>query len=202
MANAKEILEQNRQSWNTVAHHFNGKDALPSYGPYTQTEEELKLFEDLQGKKVLEIGYGSGHSLKYMASRGAKELWGVDLSDSQKNAAEELLKDQNPQLFCAAMETDINLPKHYFDYVYSIYAIGWTTDLPVTFKLIYSYLKDGGTLIFSWDHPLYANLKVKMEGFTLKDRINKREKSLWKISREKRLIWLFTAERWLPISMN
>ncbi len=169
MANAKEILEQNRQSWNTVAHHFNGKDALPSYGPYTQTEEELKLFEDLQGKKVLEIGYGSGHSLKYMASRGAKELWGVDLSDSQKNAAEELLQDQNPQLFCAAMETDIDLPKQYFDYVYSIYAIGWTTDLPVTFKLIYSYLKEGGSLIFSWDHPLYANLqsengRIHLEG--------------------------------------
>ena len=57
------------------------------------------------------------------------------------------------------MEEEIDLPKHYFDYVYSIYAIGWTTDLSTTFRLIYSYLKKGGSFIFSWDHPLYAHMK-------------------------------------------
>lgn len=36
-----EILKNNKKSWDIVAHHFNGKDALPSYGPFTQTEEEL-----------------------------------------------------------------------------------------------------------------------------------------------------------------
>ncbi|WP_396266081.1 class I SAM-dependent methyltransferase [Halobacillus salinarum] len=169
MTNSNEILDQNRKSWNTVAHHFNGIDALPSYGPFTQTEEELQLFGNLQNKKVLDIGYGSGHSLQYMASKGASELWGVDLSDSQRNTAEELLKEFNPHLYCAAMEVDIDLPKQYFDYVYSIYAIGWTTDLPATFHLIYAYLKQGGTFIFSWDHPLYAHLhsengKIFLEG--------------------------------------
>ena len=163
-----DILEKNKKSWNTVAHHFNGKDALPSYGPYAQTEEELMLFEDIKQKKVLDIGFGSGHSLAYMSSRGASELWGIDLSESQKKAAEELLRDLNPRLFCAPMELDIGLPKQYFDYVYSIYAIGWTTNLSVTFSLIYSYLKTGGSFIFSWDHPLYAHLNSENGTFYLK----------------------------------
>ncbi|WLR42195.1 class I SAM-dependent methyltransferase [Bacillus carboniphilus] len=158
MKNAKDILEQNKKGWNTVSHHFNGKDALPSYGPFAQTEDELQLFENIKDKKVLEIGYGSGHSLRYMASKGANELWGVDFSQSQKKAAEELLTGLGPHLFCAPMEKEIGLPKQYFDYVYSIYAIGWTIDLSTTFNLIYSYLKVGGTFIFSWDHPLYAHL--------------------------------------------
>lgn len=116
---------------------------------------------DLTNKKILDIGCGSGHSLRYMAEKGASELWGVDLSQSQIETARETLKGMNPKLYCAPMEKDINLPKKYFDFVYSIYAIGWTMDLSATFKLIYSYLKPGGTFIFSWDHPLYAHLKCE-----------------------------------------
>lgn len=164
-----EMIEQNKRSWDRVAHHFNGKDALPSYGPFAQTEEELGLFDDIKNKNVLDIGCGSGHSLKYMAEKGASELWGIDLSESQINTAKETLKDVKANLFCSAMEAEIELPKQYFDIVYSIYAIGWTTDLATTLKLIHSYLKPGGCFIFSWDHPLYAHLKsqngeISLEG--------------------------------------
>ncbi|SDJ83829.1 class I SAM-dependent methyltransferase [Sediminibacillus albus] len=162
-----KVLEQNRQGWNTVARYFNGKDALPSYGPYAQTEEELQLFGNIKRKTVLDIGYGSGHSLRYMAERGAGELWGVDLSAEQQRAAETTLKGISANLFCAPMEEDIGLPKQYFDCVYSIYAIGWTTDLPATFQLIHSYLKVGGSFIFSWDHPLYPHLSSEGGRFYL-----------------------------------
>ncbi|TKD72087.1 class I SAM-dependent methyltransferase [Pseudalkalibacillus hwajinpoensis] len=163
----KEVLTQNKESWNTVAHHFNGVDALPSYGPFSQTEDELNLFGDVTNKKVLEIGYGSGHSLRYMANAGASELWGVDLSLNQKRTAEQTLADLKTHLYCAPMEEEIGLPANYFDVVYSIFAIGWTTDLEATFKLIYSYLKKGGSFIFSWDHPLYVHLKSNNGQITL-----------------------------------
>ena len=163
----QDILTSNKESWDTVAHHFNGVDSLPSYGPYAQTEEELHLFGDIMNRKVLEIGYGSGHSLRFMSQAGASELWGVDLSEEQRKAAEKTLKNLSAKLYCAPMEEDIHLPKDYFDYVYSIYAIGWTTDLSKTFELIYSYLKEGGNFIFSWDHPLYAHLKSNSGQVTL-----------------------------------
>lgn len=153
-----EIIKQNKMSWDMVAHHFHGIDALPSYGPFAQTEEELGLLEEMENKKVLDIGCGSGHSLLYMAERGASELWGVDLSENQIKAAEGTLHGLDTHLFCSPMEVEIGLPKLYFDCVYSIYAIGWTTDLTTTFRLIYSYLKQGGSFVFSWDHPLYAHI--------------------------------------------
>ncbi|RLQ92772.1 class I SAM-dependent methyltransferase [Planomicrobium sp. Y74] len=153
-----EILTQNQKSWNTVAGHFNGIDALPSFGPFAQTDEELQLFEAIRDKKVLDIGCGSGHSLAYMKEQGAAELWGVDFSEKQINTSNETLKGLQANLHCAAMEEDVGIPKDYFDIVYSIYAIGWTTDLDSTFNLIYSYLKPGGYFLFSWDHPLYAHL--------------------------------------------
>ncbi len=48
----------------------------------------------------------------------------------------------------------MDIPKGYFDFVYSIYGIGWTTDLDGTFQKIASYLKKDGVFIFSWHHPL------------------------------------------------
>ena len=47
-----EQIEQNKQGWNAVAHHFHGVDAIPRYGLFTQKEEELGLFGDVRDKKV------------------------------------------------------------------------------------------------------------------------------------------------------
>lgn len=58
-------------------------------------------------------------------------------------------------LICSPMEAELDVPKEYFDYVYSIYGIGWTTDLQGTFDKIASYLKKDGIFIFSWHHTLH-----------------------------------------------
>ena len=70
-------------------------DCLPKYGPYTASEDEIRLFDSIRKKKVLDIGCGSGHSLQYMAEQGAEELWGLDLSSTQIEIANKTLKDWN-----------------------------------------------------------------------------------------------------------
>lgn len=150
------ILAQNKSSWNVIADSFFGVTALPTYGCLCPSEDELHLFPDLSGKVVLDIGCGSGHSLKWCAEHGASELWGLDISDRQHENAERFLRESgyDPKLFCSPMEQNPSLPQSYFDVVYSIYAIGWSVDLQGTFNLIASYLKPGGVFIFSWEHPL------------------------------------------------
>ncbi|MEK4626823.1 MAG: class I SAM-dependent methyltransferase [Solibacillus sp.] len=163
----KKAIENNQTSWNIVAKHFNGVDALPSYGPYSQTEQELHLIGSCTNKKVLEIGFGSGHSLLYMKENGAAELWGVDFSAAQKEIATQTLNGIEAKLFTAPMEEEIGLPKNYFDLVFSIYAIGWSNDLTQTFQLIHSYLKPGGEFVFSWEHPYYSQIKCREHQFYL-----------------------------------
>ncbi len=159
------VLVQNKSSWNTIADDFFGVTALPTYGCLCPTEDELHLFPELNGKKVIDIGCGSGHSLRWCGDHGADELWGLDMSDKQlENAARYLGENgYNPKLFCSPMENDSGLPRDYFDVAYSIYAIGWTVDLLGTFKLIASYLKSGGIFIFSWDHPFLHCVDVDGE---------------------------------------
>ena len=152
----KQIIEQNRGYWNEKADLWFGTTALPVYGVKFVTEDDLHLFGDVSGKRLLEICCGSGHSLKYHADRNAGELWGVDLSEKQLDNARKLLSENGycANLICSPMEAELDLPKGYFDYVYSIYGIGWTTDLQGTFDKIASYLKKDGIFIFSWHHTL------------------------------------------------
>jgi len=158
-----EILDVNRNYWNRNAESWFGFTALPEYGVLFATEDELNLFGDVSGKRMLEIGCGSGHSLAYHFERGAGEQWAIDLSARQLEIAKEFLAARGclPRLICSPMEADCGIPTEYFDYVYSIYAVGWTTDLIGTFKRIHSYLKPGGTFIFSWKHPINGCVAVR-----------------------------------------
>ena len=154
----KTILQVNKTYWNETADKWFGVTALPEYGVQFVTENELNLFGDVTGKTMLEIGCGSGHSLKFHADRNAGELWGLDISQKQlENAGKYLAEnDYFPKLICAAMEDECDIPKNYFDIVYSIYAIGWASDLENVFRRIASYLKKDGIFIFSWKHPLHG----------------------------------------------
>lgn len=154
--NSNEIIEINKKYWNEHADLWFGTTALPEYGVRFPKEDDLHLFGEVKGKRMLEICCGSGHSLKYNADKGASELWGVDISQAQLDNAKKLLNTNGyaANLLCSKMEDELDVPKEYFDYVYSIYGIGWTTDLQGTFDKIYSYLKKDGIFIFSWHHTL------------------------------------------------
>ncbi|HEV7589632.1 MAG TPA: class I SAM-dependent methyltransferase [Longimicrobium sp.] len=138
MSDLDDALAINRAGWDRVAPRFYGGTALPSYGPLAPTEETLGLLGPLGGTRVLEVGCGSGHSLRSLCEHGAAEAWGLDLSPAQVAFAAEVLRPFGPRvrLFESPMEVDPGIPAGYFDLVVSIYALGWTTDLPATLALV------------------------------------------------------------------
>ena len=60
------------------------------------------------------------------------------------------------------------MPSEYFDIVFSVYAIGWTTDLEATFNSIASYLKKDGVFIFSWSHPIHKCVSLEKDTLVFK----------------------------------
>lgn len=150
------VHKTNSFYWDTKGNDNLGAIVLPLYGAFV-SEEKCRLFGDVSGKKLLEIGCGNGRSLQYLGDRKASELWAVDISEKQIEKAAKHLKSCgfSAKLICSPMEEECGIPEDYFDFVYSIYAIGWTTDLEGTFCRIASYLKKGGVFIFSWSHPIH-----------------------------------------------
>ena len=160
--NREEILHINQKGWDKVAPMFHGGTALPKYGPLAPTETELNLIPDLNGKRVLELGCGSGHTLSYLwENKNASELWGLDISEEQIRFTKELLEERNipVKLLLASMDENPGIPENNFDLVIAIYSLGWTPDLFRTLSLVHSYLKPGGVFIFSWEHPVYHCLQ-------------------------------------------
>ena len=157
-----ELLKINNEFWSSVGNKAIGATALPSWGGFFD-EEYLGLLGDLSNKKVLDICCGTGHSLQYVHKKGAAELWGIDISQEQIKLARNWLSEKgiNAELICSPMEEDCGIPKNYFGLVYSVFGIGWTSDLNRTFSLIHSYLKPGGKFIFNWSHPIHKCTSIE-----------------------------------------
>lgn len=164
--NEEKIHQINEMFWNEVGNEAVGTTALPMYGAFV-SEEKCNLIGEVDNKKVLDIACGTGDSLIYISNQGNPELWGLDISNEQIEKTRNKLESLNlsANLKCSPMEAECGIPNDYFDIIYSVYGIGWTTDLDVTFNKIATYLKQGGTFIFSWSHPIHKC--VAIDGDTL-----------------------------------
>ena len=158
----EELHRINNEFWSSIGNRAIGATALPSWGGFFD-EENLNLLGDLTNRKVLDVCCGTGHSLEYVHEKGAGELWGLDISQEQIKSARNLLssKEINAKLICSPMEEDCGIPKNYFDLVYSVFGIGWTSDLNRTFSMIQSYLKPDGRFIFNWSHPIHKCTSIE-----------------------------------------
>ena len=161
--NVSKAHKTNTEFWSTIGSEFLGATALPSWGGFFPSEDKLHLLGNLSDKRILEIGCGNGHSLKYAAEQGASDLWGLDISAAQIERTKKYLEAQgvNATLICSPMEEACELPTDYFDLIYSVYGIGWTTNLDKTFKHIHSYLKKDGIFVFGWSHPIHKCVSVE-----------------------------------------
>jgi SAM-dependent methyltransferase len=152
-------LQANRVVWNQAADKYDKPaNALPSWGPYHVCKHDSTLIGSIQGATFLEIGFGAGYSIRYLMENGAEHVTGIDLSDRQMEIATERNKrwvdEGRVRLVRSPMEERVPLEAP-VDTVFSLYALGWTLDLRATLENIYSYLKPGGRLVFSWEHPLF-----------------------------------------------
>lgn len=158
----KEFLEFNKKGWNNLSKSNKpfSNTSLPEYGPFMANEDKLQLFKNIKGKSVLELGCAAGNSLKYLALKGAKEVVGIDISEEQIKKAKSL-NIPNAKFWLSPMEENPGIPINHFDYVLSLYSLGFSANPIKTLKLASSYLKSGGTFIMCWIHPFFNCLGIE-----------------------------------------
>lgn len=121
----------------------------------------LSLLPDLTGKKLLDLGCGSGEHLRLYLERGAGFVAGVDLSAAMLRQAEKKLADFRPHfaLYRAPMECLSQLAESEFDLITSSFAFHYVQDFPGLLNTVAAKLKPQGTLIFSQEHPIVTAYK-------------------------------------------
>lgn len=108
---------------------------------------------DLTGKKVLDLGCGTGNNCKKAISLGASFALGTDVSKNMIELAKKTNSDEKIRYENIAMENISSLSQK-FDVVISSLAFHYIEDYDKLLRDIYELLNDGGMLIFSQEHPL------------------------------------------------
>ena len=108
---------------------------------------------DMNGKRVLDLGCGSGNNCTKAVSLGASFVLGTDVSKNMINLAKKVNKDKKIKYEVLAME-NISKLKDKFDVVISSLAFHYVEDYDKLLKDIYNLLNENGVLIFSQEHPL------------------------------------------------
>lgn len=134
----EEFIELNKNGWDKLIKSNKpfSNTILPEYGPFLKrNEDEINLMPDLKDKKVLDMGCGEGESLEYLYKKGASEVWGIDISREQIKKAQKRFPSFKNNFYVSPMENEINIPNSYFDYIVSIFSIGYTSNLFKTLKM-------------------------------------------------------------------
>jgi SAM-dependent methyltransferase len=160
MGDEPHQIRANRAVWNEKADKYAHPDSgLPNWGPFHVGRQDATLIGAMEGKRFLEIGFGAGYSIAYLIEHGAEHVTGIDFSDRQRELATErnrhAIDAGKVRLVQSPMEERISLDGP-VDTVFSIFALGWSIDLAATLANAASYLKPGGRLVFSWEHPLFS----------------------------------------------
>lgn len=126
-----------------------------SYGNLAPSEDALGLLGELARATILDIGCGGGQNAVACALAGAKVV-GIDSSRAQLAAARRLAEAHGVDIEwlqgdSAALGREISAR---FDLVLAIQVLPYVADPAAMIRLARSFLRPGGKLVISIDHPL------------------------------------------------
>ncbi len=115
-----------------------------------------KMLGNIKGKSVLCIGCGNGDECAYIKGKGAKEVTGVDLSESMIEKARNKHKGIK---FYAMSAAKLRFRASEFDVLYADLVLHYMSDISPAMNEAYRVLKSGGRFVFSEIHPIYSMLE-------------------------------------------
>ena len=125
----------------------------------------LGLLPDLNGKRLLDLGCGTGEHLQLYLERGATFVAGIDLSAAMLAKARSNLKkfsQKTPHFLLQqlAMADLSQFSESQFDVITSSFAFHYVEDFAQLLTDIRAKLTSNGILIFSQEHPIVTAHKV------------------------------------------
>lgn len=114
-----------------------------------------RLFPDLRGKTVLDLGCGYGWHCKYAAEQGAAYVLGIDKSEKMIAVAREKNAHKAVRYGICGIE-DYDYPVLCYDLVLSNLALHYVEDLNAVYRSVLKTLKPGGVFLFNIEHPVFT----------------------------------------------
>ena len=117
-----------------------------------EEESRRKLYENLpnlSGKRLLDVGCGSGHDAEYYRSQGAK-VWGIDVSEKEIGLARGRVDGS----FEVGEMESLPYENESFDVVTSNYALQSSENVQKSLLEMIRVTKSGGLIVILTKHPV------------------------------------------------
>jgi ubiquinone/menaquinone biosynthesis C-methylase UbiE len=136
--------------YNKLAKRYHKLTANHFFNAYLEVPATTSLLKSIKGKRVLDLGCGTGRHTIILKKRGAK-VWGIDLTPKMLEIAKAEVKGVDFRL-----GTVYKLPykSNFFDMVVSGLVVEYFSNVDKAFKEINRVLKKNGIFVFSITNPL------------------------------------------------
>ena len=114
-----------------------------------------RLFPEIRGKAVLDLGCGYGWHSAYAAEKGAASVTAIDQSSRMIGEARKRNPDERISYRVCALE-EYEYPKEAFDLVVSNLVLHYIADLEGIYRKVYRTLRSGGDFLINIEHPAFT----------------------------------------------
>ena len=134
-----------------------------SLSDFTARPVVINLCEPIHGMRILDVGCGEGYCSRELMRRGAKSLYGVDISQSMIEAARnQEMQDQLGIQYEVGCATDLSqFENESFDIVVAVFIFNYLTvdQMQQCMKEVERVLSPSGKFIFSVPHPAFPYMR-------------------------------------------
>jgi ubiquinone/menaquinone biosynthesis C-methylase UbiE len=139
-----------REVYDNLSKRYHEITADHFFNTYLEVPATMSLLKNIKGKKVLDLGCGTGRHSVVLKKRDAK-IWGLDLSPKMIEIAKSKVKNVD---FRVGTVYKLPFKSNFFDIVLAGLCISYFKDLDKAFKEINRVLKKKGIFVFSSTNPL------------------------------------------------
>src|SRR5688500_8685331 len=148
---------------------FAGYSTLERFGAGWERDAErddlLALLSEVDGRRVLDLGCGAGQLAHHLATTGAADVVGVDISERMLALARAEWAHPRVTYHREAIET-VAFSAGRFDLIVSSLVLHYVDDYAGLIRRIAGWLAPGGVLVYSTEHPIFT-ARLPDEGWVL-----------------------------------
>jgi len=150
---------------------FAGYSTLERFGAGWERAAEhddlLALLPEVGGRRALDLGCGAGQLARHLATMGAAEVVGIDVSERMLALARAEWAHPRVTYRRESVE-EVAFPAARFDLVVSSLVLHYVDDYRGLAARIGGWLAPGGVLVYSTEHPIYT-ARLPGDGWVLDD---------------------------------